>query len=49
MPDVSVIIVNLNTRDLLEACLRSLREQLIDLEIIVIDNGSTDDSVAMIA
>ena len=42
---VSVIIVNWNRRALLESCLRSLaREQGVEFEIIVVDNGSTDGS-----
>jgi GT2 family glycosyltransferase len=45
-PAVSVIIVNYNRRDLLEPCLRSVWAQTFtDFEIIVVDNGSTDDSV----
>ncbi len=50
-PDVSVIIVNLNTCELLDACLASVeRERVtISLEAIVIDNGSSDGSVAMVA
>lgn len=49
-PRLSVIIVNLNTRDLLHACLRSLVPALIagDAEVIVVDNGSSDDSCTMV-
>lgn len=45
-PDVSVIIVNHNTGDLLAQCLRSLFEQTrkVRLEVIVVDNASSDDS-----
>lgn len=49
-PGVSVVIVNWNTRRLLECCLRSILavgEGLVR-EVIVVDNGSTDDSVAMV-
>jgi hypothetical protein len=48
--DVSVVIVNWNTRRLLLDCLRSLKEQTAGarLEIIVVDNGSTDGSVAAV-
>src|SRR6476620_7108509 len=47
---LSVVIVNWNTREDLDACLSSLREQSHrDLEIIVVDNGSTDGSAGMIA
>ena len=48
MPDLSVVIVSYNTRDLLRNCLRSLRESVgLDLEIIVVDNASSDGSVEM--
>jgi GT2 family glycosyltransferase len=49
-PDISVIIVNLNTRELLDACLASVEREraTLSLEAIVIDNGSTDGSVAMV-
>lgn len=44
---ISVIIVNWNGRAHLEVCLTSvLRQTLAGVEIIVIDNGSTDDSIA---
>jgi len=48
--DVSVIIVNWNTEDLLQECLQSVFEapQTIDLEVIVVDNASSDGSVAMV-
>ena len=45
---VSVIIVSYNVSDLLRACLHSVLLQNIAVEIIVIDNASTDDSVSMI-
>lgn len=47
---LSVIIVNWNTRDLLQACLQSLSENDFAHtdEIIVVDNASSDDSVAMV-
>ncbi len=50
MNKLSVIIVNWNVKQLLSACLRSLLtgEQGVELEIIIIDNQSTDGSVAMI-
>jgi len=47
---ISVIIVNWNARHLLECCVRSiltLGEGLLR-EVIVVDNGSTDDSVPMV-
>ena len=48
--DVSVIIVNWNTKEILRDCLESVYEQAgdIDFEVIVIDNASTDGSVEMI-
>lgn len=48
--DISVIIVNLNTSDLLEACLRSLEieRNSVSLEAHVVDNGSTDGSPDMV-
>ena len=48
-PDVSIVIVNWNTKDLLRDCLRSVRDQTkAKHEIIVIDNASTDGSAAMV-
>lgn len=45
---VSVVVVNWNRRDLLRACLNSLvRQDLPPLEVILVDNDSTDDSVEM--
>jgi N-acetylglucosaminyl-diphospho-decaprenol L-rhamnosyltransferase len=48
---VSVCIVNWNTREHLERCLRSLPEACegLDAEIIVVDNASADGSAAMVA
>lgn len=48
--EVSVVVVNWNTQDILCDCLRSIYEQggEIDLEVIVIDNASTDGSVEML-
>lgn len=44
--DITVIIVNFNTKELLAACLESLFNQKnIHLEIIVVDNNSTDGSI----
>ena len=44
--DISVIIINWNTRDLLLSSIRSVYETLRDIsfEIWVVDNGSTDGS-----
>ena len=47
---VSVVVVNWNRRDLLRACLVSLAAQTCrTFEVIVVDNGSSDDSAAMMA
>jgi GT2 family glycosyltransferase len=49
IPLISVVIVNWNRRDLLRACLNSLAAQTFtNFEIIVVDNGSTDGSAAMV-
>lgn len=50
MPDVSIVIVNYNTCEPLRRCLRSIQVETGDLsvEVIVVDNGSKDDSVAMV-
>lgn len=46
---ISVIVVNWNRRELLRACLRSLARQTArDLEIIVVDNASSDGSAALV-
>lgn len=47
-PAVSVIIVNWNAREFLRACLASLADQTIPLEIFVVDNASGDASVEMV-
>ncbi|MEW6328442.1 MAG: glycosyltransferase family 2 protein [Thermodesulfobacteriota bacterium] len=48
--DISIIIVNWNTKDLLRNCLNSIygTVQGIALEIIVVDNASHDGSTAML-
>ncbi len=46
--DVSVVIVNYNTCDLLDACLQSLRPDRLRTEVIVVDNGSSDGSKEMV-
>lgn len=49
--EVSVIIVNYNTRDLLRNCILSLKKNTsgVSYEIIVVDNDSSDDSDIMIS
>ena len=53
--DLSIVIVNWNTCQLLDECLWSVQQELADLagkmdlcaELFVVDNGSTDGSVEM--
>lgn len=49
-PELSIVILNYNTKELLEDCLNSIKrcENEIPLEIIVTDNGSDDGSVGMV-
>lgn len=48
-PKLTAIIVNWNTKDLLRGCLTSLFERTqIPLEVIVVDNASSDSSAAMV-
>lgn len=48
--DVSVIVVNWNTKDLVTQCLQSVHDTIgsLDFEIIVVDNASTDGSPEMV-
>ncbi|MGQ9492188.1 MAG: glycosyltransferase family 2 protein [Anaerolineae bacterium] len=48
--DLSIVIVNYNTRDLLRTCLRSVyaSQGNFHYEVIVVDNCSSDSSVAMV-
>jgi len=47
--EIAVIIVNWNGREYLEKCLDSLKGQsLQDFKVILVDNGSTDDSVSFV-
>ncbi len=48
---LSIIIVNYNTRDFLKNCLNSIFENTHDIEyeILVSDNGSTDGSLEMLS
>jgi N-acetylglucosaminyl-diphospho-decaprenol L-rhamnosyltransferase len=50
MIDLSVIIVNWNTRDLLAQCLQSVYDtvQGLEFEVFVVDNASTDGSAEMV-
>ncbi len=44
---LSIVIVNLNTRDLTVGCIRSIEKEVKDLsyELLLTDNGSNDGSV----
>ena len=44
--DISIVILNFNTKEVLINCLRSVYEQTsgIDFEVIVVDNASSDGS-----
>lgn len=48
--DISIIIVSYNTCKILEDCLKSVVKHTkgINYEVIVVDNGSKDDSVKMV-
>lgn len=45
--DISVVIVNYNVKDYLYQCLKSIQHSTksLNVEVIVVDNNSTDDSV----
>jgi N-acetylglucosaminyl-diphospho-decaprenol L-rhamnosyltransferase len=47
-PPVDVVIVAYNRYDLTESCLRHLCAQTIEHRVIVIDNGSTDETFARV-
>lgn len=51
MPDISIIIVSTNIKDLLRKCLESVSSALkgIENEVIVVDNASNDGTPNMIA
>ena len=48
--ELSIIIVNWNTRDYLKDCLKSILENIkkVSFEVIVIDNNSSDGSAEMV-
>lgn len=51
MKDLSIVIVNFNTRDYLRNCLQSLEKNTskkLDYEIVVVDNASADGSAEMV-
>ena len=51
MPELSIIIVNWNSRELLQKCLSSIYDNtnMLTLELIVVDNASGDGSADMVA
>lgn len=49
MPDLGIVLLNYNTRELLRDCLRSLAETRgIEIDVTVVDNASQDGSVVMV-
>jgi len=49
-PEITVVVVNWNRRELLRDCLDSLeRQEGADFELIVVDNGSGDGSPEMVS
>ena len=50
MPDLSIVIVNYNTSKELQRCLTSIYSNAtpLDVEVVVVDNNSQDDSVSMV-
>lgn len=51
MPEVSIIVIAHDVRDEVDACLRSVDEHSgpIEVETILVDNGSSDGTVAFVA
>lgn len=49
-PDLSVVIVSWNTRELLSQCLQSVYETAdgVTIKVLVVDNGSADGSAEMV-
>jgi GT2 family glycosyltransferase len=49
-PQLSIIILSYNTKELIKACLHSVFSQVkgVSFEVIVVDNASSDDSISMI-
>jgi N-acetylglucosaminyl-diphospho-decaprenol L-rhamnosyltransferase len=50
--DLSIVVLNYNTRDFLRACLRALQGEgsaSISTEVLVVDNASSDGSAEMVA
>ncbi|HSX23598.1 MAG TPA: glycosyltransferase family 2 protein [Candidatus Saccharimonadales bacterium] len=49
MEKIFIVVPNWNGADLIASCLDSLMAQTRKAEIVVVDNGSTDESVAIVA
>ena len=48
-PDLAIVIVSWNTRDLLHDCLTSVyANRGVDFQVCVVDNASTDGSAEMV-
>ncbi len=49
-PLLSIVVINWNTRELLDGCLGSIfsRVAVVPLEVFVVDNGSSDGSQRMV-
>jgi N-acetylglucosaminyl-diphospho-decaprenol L-rhamnosyltransferase len=48
-PSVDVVIVAYNRYELTDSCLRHLAAQTVEQRVIIVDNGSTDDTRARLA
>src|SRR6478736_6603770 len=48
MTSIGVVIVSFNTCELLRGCLESLRSFALPLRVVVVENGSRDDSAALV-
>src|SRR3954465_4534178 len=46
--DVSIVVLNYNTRAHLRACLGALRGDGLECEVLVVDNASSDGSADMV-